>query len=157
MQTFLPYKDYKKIAVCLDSKRLGKQRVECFQIMLALTKERYGWQNHPIVKMWRGYETSLLRYSVAMCLEWKSRGFLDTCQDKISNLHLAFLQKQLRLKIDMELGDPIWLLDTKLHDSHRSNLLRKMPDWYIQFGWKVEPDLPYYWCEEYRLDDIKIP
>jgi hypothetical protein len=32
-----------------------------------------------------------------------------------------------------------------LHDSHRSNLLRKDPQWYGQFGWTVPDDLPYVW------------
>lgn len=37
MQTFLPYKDFKKSAQALDRQRLGKQRVETMQLMTALT------------------------------------------------------------------------------------------------------------------------
>ena len=36
MQTFLPYPDFAESAKVLDNKRLGKQRVECLQIMKAL-------------------------------------------------------------------------------------------------------------------------
>ena len=36
MQTFLPFADFSKSAACLDDKRLGKQRVECLQILKAL-------------------------------------------------------------------------------------------------------------------------
>ena len=36
MQTFLPYPDFAKSAMCLDNKRLGKQRIECLQILKAL-------------------------------------------------------------------------------------------------------------------------
>ncbi len=36
MQSFLPYQDFKASAECLDNKRLGKQRVECFQMLSVL-------------------------------------------------------------------------------------------------------------------------
>ena len=54
MQTFLPYPDLRDSVACLDSKRLGKQRVECLQILNVLEGRRTGWQNHPAVKMWAG-------------------------------------------------------------------------------------------------------
>ena len=61
MQTFLPYKSFRKTALCLDNKRLGKQRVETLQILRALTgyyNQSGAWLNHPAVKMWRGYEAN---------------------------------------------------------------------------------------------------
>jgi hypothetical protein len=33
----------------------------------------------------------------------------------------------------------------KFHDSHKSNLLRKDPEHYGQFGWSVPTDLEYMW------------
>lgn len=42
MQTFLPYKSFVKSAACLDMRRLGKQRVEAKQILMALTGESKG-------------------------------------------------------------------------------------------------------------------
>jgi len=60
MQTFLAYPDYKLSASVLDMKRLGKQRVEAWQIVQALTVPEYGWKNHPAVKMWRGHVPSLI-------------------------------------------------------------------------------------------------
>ncbi len=33
VNTFLPFRDFKKVAKCLDMKRLGKQRLECKQII----------------------------------------------------------------------------------------------------------------------------
>lgn len=83
MQTFLPYSDFKQSAQCLDNKRLGKQRVEALQILKAITDPSYGWQNHPAVKMWRGYEHALSKYALEICDEWIKRGFKDTCADKI--------------------------------------------------------------------------
>lgn len=41
MNTFLPYADFQKSAQCLDNKRLGKQRVEAWQIYLTLKKGEY--------------------------------------------------------------------------------------------------------------------
>lgn len=32
-----------------------------------------------------------------------------------------------------------------MHASHRSNLLRKEPEHYTQFGWTEPPDLAYVW------------
>ena len=39
MQTFLPYADFPGSAKVLDRKRLGKQRVECCQILNTLLGE----------------------------------------------------------------------------------------------------------------------
>lgn len=70
MQTFLPFPDYDKSARVLDDRRLGKQRVECLQILKALTIPSYGWQNHPAVKMWRGWEMQLCSYASYILDEW---------------------------------------------------------------------------------------
>jgi hypothetical protein len=148
MQTFLPYKDYTKTAKCLDMKRLGKQRVECLQIMKALCFDSYGWKNHPAVKMWVGYETGLLRYSNKICDEWVARGYKDTCKDKIEAIYSSWIAKKLAKNEDINLEDPDWLGNTTLHDSHKSSLLRKKYEWYIQFGWDIPIDLPYYWPVE---------
>ncbi|MFL6173098.1 MAG: pyrimidine dimer DNA glycosylase/endonuclease V [Marmoricola sp.] len=53
MQTVRPYDDFEKSARALDTKRLGKQRVETIQVVRALTWEGYGWRNHPA---WLGDE-----------------------------------------------------------------------------------------------------
>jgi Pyrimidine dimer DNA glycosylase len=42
MQTFLPYPDFVACARVLDSRRLGKQRVEALQILRALLVPDYG-------------------------------------------------------------------------------------------------------------------
>ena len=58
MQTFLPYRSMSESVRCLDYRRLGKQRVEAFQILNALAGKSKGWTSHPATKMWRGYETA---------------------------------------------------------------------------------------------------
>ena len=134
MQTFLPYADFAAAAAVLDSPRLGKQRVEAYQIIRTLDGVTRGWRNHPAVRMWRGYERALLAYGIAICDEWDRRGFPDTVRTK-----LAAHRRTGRLRM------PPWLGDDAFHASHRSNLLRKDPAWYGQFGWTEPPDLPYIW------------
>jgi hypothetical protein len=74
MQTFLPYPDFEATARVLDWRRLGKQRVECMQILNALHGTSKGWVNHPAVRMWRGYEDALETYQSFMIEEWVRRG-----------------------------------------------------------------------------------
>ena len=66
MQTFLPYPNLSKSLKTLDRQRLGKQRVEAFQILNILLErtDRKGWKNHPAVKMWSGYENALKLYLI---------------------------------------------------------------------------------------------
>jgi len=132
MQTFLPYPDFAQSARVLDNKRLGKQRVECLQILTALSFGPYQsretiahqwkgcsysefvslpklnvrktpWYNHPAVKMWRGWECTLYEYSGIICQEWKNRGFKDTCYDKLTELHYHNKGKY-HLVTDMQQG-----------------------------------------------------
>jgi hypothetical protein len=136
MQTFLPVSDFAESARILDDARLGKQRVEAYQIIRTLDGVTRGWRNHPAVRMWRGYEAALIEYTLVVCDEWDRRGYADTVRTK--------LQVHLR-----QTGGPIlappWLGHEPLHASHRSNLLRKDPDYYGRFGWSEPPDLPYLW------------
>lgn len=136
MQTFLPYKDFEECARVLDTKRLGKQRVENLQILKALTLPKYGWQNHPAVRMWRGYEWSLLIYHQAIVCEWRLRGFEDTTWEKF-----------LKVANGRHLGTslPVWYGDERVHKTHRSNLLQKDPKHYGQFGWTEPTNLCYFW------------
>ena len=139
MNTFLPYSDFKKSASCLDNKRLGKQRVEAWQIYLSLIEEKYGWKNHPAVKMWRGYEISLLLYGIAICDEWISRGFKDTLKAKFeAELTIVIVARE-------GIKHPPFLGNEDFHKAMRSNLLRKDFSWYSKFGWTESNDLPYIW------------
>ncbi len=130
MNTFLPYPDFAESARCLDSRRLGKQRVEALQILRALADPHYGWQHHPAVEMWRGYEQSLTLYMNAIITEWIRRGYKN-------NMPLGIVTGQVKM--------PPWLGKREFHASHRSNLLRKNPKYYGQFHWNESPTLPYIW------------
>jgi Pyrimidine dimer DNA glycosylase len=136
MQTFLPYRNYRQSAQSLDNRRLGKQRVECLQILKSLTIDGYGWRNHPAVKMWHGYKGALIQYSLDICNEWRSRGFKDTCLDKIMDF----------MRADDNNDTPPWLTD-EFCLSHQSNLLRKDPAFYRHHFPEVPDNLPYLWPE----------
>ena len=132
MQTFLPYPSFQASAECLDTKRLGKQRVEAKQIITALTNPAYGWQHHPAVNMWRGHLGALKLYANAMIDEWVHRGWKNTME-------------LYRVGVHEPRDMPAWLGDPAFHASHRSNLLRKDPAFYAQYDWDETPFLPYVW------------
>ena len=141
MQTFLPYKSFKKSAQVLDNKRLGKQRVEAMQILNLLMSgdETAAWRNHPAVLQWKGHEGALFRYLRIVCKEWLHRGFNG---DKmILNCEQIDLDHGDKLKNKKK---PKWL-NKALTDSHRSRLLQKDKKHYSQFKWKVPLDLEYVW------------
>jgi hypothetical protein len=131
MQTFLPYPSFQDSAICLDNKRLGKQRVEAYQILNCLQGLSLGWRNHPAVKMWRGYENALSCYGRAICSEWIKRGFNDTLLSKFSS--------------SGTFQDPYWLGNEQFHLSHQSNLVRKLPEHYGKYFPNVPDNLAYIW------------
>ncbi|MEU1471668.1 MSMEG_6728 family protein [Streptomyces sp. NPDC005761] len=148
MQTFLPYPDFTESAAVLDSRRLGKQRVEALQVFRGLTVPGYGWRRHPAVRMWAGYEEALVRYGLDICTAWTAEGRADTCaitlmQDFSSHLHTTTVRTQAQLAADGEL--PPWLGAAEFHRSHQSALLRKDPAHYRGRFPHVPDDLPYVW------------
>ena len=132
MQTFLPHPDFEKSIKTLDYRRLGKQRVEAFQILNILLNRNksQGWKNHPAVLMWKGYENALKLYLNLCITEWVSRGYKNTMK-----------LERIRSKVIF----PPWFGKRKFHSSHRSNLLRKDKKHYSQFKWKEKSNLPYVW------------
>jgi hypothetical protein len=143
MQTFLPYENFRYSARALDTRRLGKQRVEAKQILIALgvsVGEHTGnamsrWRRHPAVLMWKGHEFWLAQYATECCIEWRIRG----CRDSLMP------QFQDAQKTKERAPYPSWLGMPEFHASHRSNLLRKYPEHYSRFGWAEPDDLEYVW------------
>jgi len=132
MQTFLPYADLKESVRVLDYRRLGKQRVETFQvlnILLGRTPTK-GWRNHPVTVMWTGYELALQLYQNYTIQEWISRGYKNTMLFEDFNLE--------------EVVMPPWFGLDKFHRSHRSNLLRKDYEYYSEY-FDEPSNLEYYW------------
>ena len=132
MQTFLPYKSFNESFKVLDYRRLGKQRVEAYQILnvlLGRTKTK-GWVNHPATKMWKGYENALKQYHNECIEHWVARGY---------NNNMKFE------KIEGDIVYPHWLGDDVFHSAHRSNLLRKDKEFYSKYMWIETDNMEYYW------------
>ena len=107
MQTFLPYPEFDKSAAVLDRQRLGKQRVEAYQIIRSITLGN-GWAHHPIVKMWTGFENALKLYSNAMVAEWVGRGYRNNMETYNLN--------------GCKIALPWWLGKHEFHAAHRAAL-----------------------------------
>lgn len=140
MQTFLPYANLKKSLKVLDSRRLGKQRVEAFQILNILLNrtDRKGWKNHPAVKMWAGYENALKLYLNKAIKLWISKGYNNTMKLEVIDGNICF---------------PSWFGKKEFHASHRGNLLRKDSEHYGKFGWTESSDLDYVWPSKIALQN----
>jgi hypothetical protein len=138
VQTFLPFPDFAESASALDTARLGKQRVEALQVLRAIVLPSYGWQTHPAMQMWRGYVPALTRYALAMVDEWTDRDHPDTTRPLITEF-------APEAATGAALAVPSWLGNEELHLSHRSNLVRKAPEFYAPLFPGVPADLPYVW------------
>ena len=138
MQTFVPYPDLRLSCQVLDDRRLGKQRVETYQILRALTWPEYAWKNHPAVRMWRGFVPALVEYGLENCREWVRRGYADSVAPQL----VAWTGGEEPSGAPL----PPWFGLEALHLSHRSALLRKDPAYYRPvFGPDEPDDLPYLW------------
>lgn len=155
MQTFLPFAHFAQSALVLDDKRLGKQRVECLQILHTLEKIHNAkdymelrdipWASHPAVLMWEGHEGALLAYTFIIIKEWKRRGFEDSCWKKAVEFGRRVEETLLQGIEPFEM--PEWFGWGPFHESHRSNLLKKDPQHYVKH-FDVPDDLPYFWPTE---------
>ena len=131
MQTFVPYSDFTESAIVLDNKRLNKQLLEGRQIYDILSSQRTtgGWINHPAVKMWRGYNTALYTYLVAIKDECIRRG-IQTEKNWNAIKHMRKWDYGTGVNLVM----PPWWNDERVHESHRNNLYVKDPDFYVEFS-----------------------
>jgi hypothetical protein len=135
MQTFLPTDNIEEVAQILDNKRLNKQKVEAYQILNTLSGKSNGWKNHPAVLMWKGHEGFLVEYALIMAQECLKRNFKDTLIPKLKEYDKMYPDKT----------KPNWFGNKEFHDSHKSNLIRKKPEYYQQFWSNISPDMEYVW------------
>ena len=161
MQTFITSKYSADIARELDNKRLFKQALEAWQILMVLCeldpqgnhRTPKGWVNHPAVKMWRGSEYYLYFYACQMLDEWERRGFKSTLKGKMWKTVVAADRKGV-LTIGQGINEPSWWLDEdtmkKVISSHRRALLVKDYEWYHRFEWEEDTEFypegyTYFW------------
>jgi hypothetical protein len=155
MQTFLPYKQFDKSAQALDSKRLNKQILECYQILKVLSNDdpKAAWRNHPAAKMWRNHEGQLWLYTMAMVKEADIRGIKT--DKNVSNLN----ELKAVAGDDWGYSVPRWYKNPfaleRLTTTHKANLYTKDPVYYFEFFSSLEDSNPccperkepckYYW------------
>lgn len=128
MQTFLPFPSFQKSCRVLDNSRLGKQRVECLQMLGSQ------WANHPATTMWRGFAAGLETYAAVAVETWVARGMRNT---------MSFTKHKV-----FEL--PWWFGNPLFHRSHQLRLIEKDANHY---GPLFNPRQPndawgYVWPQE---------
>jgi len=133
MQTFLPSSSFTESAKMLDSKRLNKQILECYQILNVLSGKSPtgGWRNHPAVLMWKGYERGLWKYVQAMVAEARNRGIKT--ENNEANLNRL---KELCWDDWGNTAPSFWNDTTKLMrvvTTHKASLFNKDPFYYMKF------------------------
>ena len=169
MQTFLPYPSFELSARVLDDKRLGKQRVECLQILKAL-------QPPEVCPGCQGSKTVSIRWiksghqNVVQCPRCRAAGYLPRawsnhpatrmwrgyenaliyygqviCDEWMERGYDDTCRDKLFQYATQNLPCIPWLGSDKLHSSHRAALLYKLPSHYSQFGWTETPKQDYYW------------
>lgn len=132
MQTWLPDKDFVKSAGMLRDKELGRQRVDAKIAINALVfpERKSAWRFHPVCRMWKGYEHSLIDYYEAIVCEWKRRG----------HKHTMALDKRTLLKLSRRyLSRPWWLGQYGFHEAQRATLIRRFGEHYekqFSFAWE---------------------
>jgi hypothetical protein len=152
VQTFLPCATFGRSAAALDTRRLGKQRVETLQVLRALVWPEYGWKRHPAVLMWRGFTPALVAYGVAVCDEWRRRGHRDGVRAVLLDYNGGREPTWSWCLAEGLL--PPWLGDEALHRSHQSSLIRKDPEHYGPRFPGVPDDLPYVWPGPSYPEDV---
>lgn len=153
MQTFLPYPSFLASAEALDRQRLGKQRVETLQILRALELPDYGWQSHPVVRMWRGRTPALVRYGLDCVRVWTGRGHGDSTADQIAEF-APWVRRLTQADLRRDALLPSWLGDERVHRSHRSQLIAKAPEIYRPLFPDTPEGLDYFWPEPDALTAV---
>jgi hypothetical protein len=151
VNTFVPYNDIQACAKALDYRRLGKQRVEAYQLWRALRGISKGWRNHPATLAWQGHTCALAMYTNAMIAEWIARGYKNT---------MSMLPHCPNPRF------PWWWGWAPLMLSHQASLNRKDPSFYnfevgqyIHHGyiWPSKVPRALWFLDDPPLDQVCAP
>jgi hypothetical protein len=159
VNTFVPFADIEACAKALDYRRLGKQRVEAYQLWRALRGLTKGWVNHPATLMWKGHTCFLAMYCNGMIDEWIARGYQNNMQ---------------KLPHCKNPSPPRWWGWNPIHMSHQASLARKKPGYYdfevgeyanwgyvwpskVQFQYRIRDPDPGQVCEILVVSSPSLP
>lgn len=93
---------------------------------------------------------ALCDYAMCICDEWMRRGYNDSLWPQFRDAK-ALVTPTINDVTAVRCLPPPWLGDERVHASHRSNLLRKLPAHYSRLGWSEPDDLPYFWPTDERI------
>lgn len=171
MQTFAPFSaSFEDSLRCLDDVRLGKQRVEAYQILrsvLGIETANAGWANHPARLAWVSNTAAIADYTVTACFLYVARGNKDTIMDKAVEVYRDVTgtspplerdtrYNSTRLYRNYEPTMPWWWGNEDYHFRHRVALYVKDPNHYGSLidvtSWPKHPPevYQYLWPCEHR-------
>lgn len=81
MNIFVPSQSILNSIGCLDYRRLGKQRVEIYQLVLEFERPT-NWSNHPCFKAWENNKEALIFTGLLTCFQWRMLGYKDSLINK---------------------------------------------------------------------------
>lgn len=139
MQVFMPFGLNRNSMNCLDNKRLGKQRVECLQILNALQGKSKGWRHHPATLMFYGAEEALKIMGDWAIAEWIRRGYTNN-MEPFSHHPVGIMAS-----VPPEFWPEWWCeedLAERVIESHKLNLLKKDYNHYYR-KFSIHSDLIY--------------
>lgn len=116
-------------ARALDSRRLNKQIIECYQILAALDGAK-GWEAHPAVQQYRNHVQWLKNYTY--CLESYRKGKLNAAEVNSWNATLT---------------RPDWHTQ-EYYDQMKRRLYTKDPEHYRQWAGLGASDVNWYFVDK---------
>lgn len=124
VNTFVTSSSVTECAQNLDYRRLGKQRLEAWEMINILEGKKTasnGYASHPAVAMWKGHVTGLKIYFNAVVDEWVARGYNNTMSKYVIDSKDTKHADELM---------PWWFSCPVFHLAHKCALLLKEPKHY---------------------------
>jgi hypothetical protein len=130
VNTFIITENLSDTFKLLDSKKLGKQRLEAKQIIEILERIDNGeditniaYASHPAAKMWIGYTNALKAYYNLCVFEWINRGYNNTM--KLYPIeHNKFKNLNINSKLVNQYNYPRFASFLPFINSHKAALIR---------------------------------
>jgi hypothetical protein len=143
VNTFITSNSLEECAKNLDYRRLGKQRVECLEIINSIENPTKGWKNHPVSIMWKDHVDALKLYCNYMINEWIVRKFSNNMVyyffgEEIFDVNCIFFDiktkkyEKVPKNSKYTIFFPKWFKWKEFQLSHQASLLRKDYNFYIK-------------------------
>jgi hypothetical protein len=134
MNIYVPETNLTECAKTFDPRLLRKHRIETLHTIKAILDISKGWTHHPTTKMWKGHESALAAYGIAICEEFVNQGGTDA------------IAPILRKIVEPDATNlPSWWGTKEIHESHRSALIRRLPSFYVPLWPNTSSKLPLVW------------